>query len=109
METVDRARVALAIYPELLKAHASRGWTARATANVIAASAEGNPFPTNLDADAPINELAPPSQATTVHTAIAAGWSVGRLGAELAAHVSRQRSHGSPVSHNAPSAASSYY
>ena len=93
METVDRARVTVAIYPELLKAHASACWTAQATANVIAASAEGNPFPTNLDSDAPINGLAPPSQAATVHTAVTQGWSVGRLSAELAAHVSRQRSH----------------
>ncbi|OSP23741.1 phytanoyl-CoA dioxygenase, partial [Streptomyces sp. 13-12-16] len=50
METVDREAVAGAVYPVLLKRQ-GEGAGERWLENVIAASAEGYPFPTNLDRD----------------------------------------------------------
>ncbi len=51
METVDRVGMVKALYPTLLAATAM---SASERANVIAASAEGYAFPTNLDRDPPI-------------------------------------------------------
>ncbi len=45
METVDREAVANAVYPVLLKRRGARAWTSGWLKNVIAASAEGYPFP----------------------------------------------------------------
>ncbi|MGA5769879.1 phytanoyl-CoA dioxygenase family protein [Streptomyces pseudogriseolus] len=72
METVDREAVVGAVYPVLL-ARKAEGATQRWLENVIAASAEGYPFPTNLDNDPPVDGLAPPSQADMVRRALAEG------------------------------------
>ncbi|MEU8295408.1 phytanoyl-CoA dioxygenase family protein [Streptomyces pseudogriseolus] len=72
METVDREAVVGAVYPVLL-ARKAEGAPQRWLENVIAASAEGYPFPTNLDNDPPVDGLAPPSQADMVRRALAEG------------------------------------
>ncbi|MGW2524932.1 phytanoyl-CoA dioxygenase family protein [Streptomyces sp. NPDC001617] len=69
METVDREAVANAVYPVLLRRKAE-GASAEWLDHVIAASAEGYPFPTNLDSDPPVDGLAPPSQADLVREAL---------------------------------------
>ncbi|MGW2716875.1 phytanoyl-CoA dioxygenase family protein [Streptomyces sp. NPDC001492] len=69
METVDREAVANAVYPVLLRRKAD-GADEAWLENVIAASAEGYPFPTNLDSDPPVDGLAPPSQADLVREAL---------------------------------------
>ncbi|MER6418801.1 phytanoyl-CoA dioxygenase family protein [Streptomyces sp. NPDC001137] len=69
METVDREAVANAVYPVLLRRKAE-GADEAWLENVIAASAEGYPFPTNLDSDPPVDGLAPPSQADLVREAL---------------------------------------
>jgi ectoine hydroxylase-related dioxygenase (phytanoyl-CoA dioxygenase family) len=69
METVDRERMANAVYPVLLKRKAqgaSQAWLD----NVVAACAEGYAFPTNLDLDPPVEGLAPPAQSDTVRRAL---------------------------------------
>ena len=69
METVDRERMANAVYPVLLKRKAqgaSKAWLD----NVIAACAEGYAFPTNLDLDPPVEGLAPPAQSEIVRRAL---------------------------------------
>jgi ectoine hydroxylase-related dioxygenase (phytanoyl-CoA dioxygenase family) len=91
MESVDRRRVALALFPALL-ARKSAGMTDRALRNVIAASAEGYPFPTNLDRDAPVDGLAPSSQADVVWRAVQEGWPAADLAAELDALATRRAS-----------------
>lgn len=91
MESIDRARVSAAIFDDLVKAQATEGWDPRALDNVIAASAEGYAFPTNLDRDQPIDGLAPPTQADLVHQALAEGWDHSRLVARLAEQVERTR------------------
>ncbi|MGW2643125.1 phytanoyl-CoA dioxygenase family protein [Streptomyces sp. NPDC001348] len=69
METVDREAVVNAVYPVLLERKAQgvgEAWLER----VVAASAEGYPFPTDLDSDPPVDGLAPPSQADLVRRAL---------------------------------------
>jgi hypothetical protein len=61
--------------------------------NVIAASAEGYPFPTNLDWDQPIGGLAPQSQADVVAHALAQGWSVEKVADELAQYARKRRTN----------------
>ncbi len=65
METVDRAKVVTAVYP-VLRARRAAGADQAAVANAVAASAEGYPFPTNLDLDQPIGGLTPLAQADIV-------------------------------------------
>ena len=67
----------------------AEGWDPRALDNVIAASAEGYAFPTNLDRDQPVDGLAPPTQADLVRQALAEGWDHPRLVARLREQVER--------------------
>jgi ectoine hydroxylase-related dioxygenase (phytanoyl-CoA dioxygenase family) len=71
MESVDRVAMVKALYPVL---RAEPNLSAAGRANVIAASAEGYAFPTNLDRDPPIGGLAPQSQAALMAEALAEGW-----------------------------------
>jgi len=91
METVDREAVANAVYPVLLK-RKSEGVGEQWLRNVIAASAEGYPFPTNLDSDPPVDGLAPPSQADVVRRALGEEWTPEELRAELRAGGERRES-----------------
>jgi ectoine hydroxylase-related dioxygenase (phytanoyl-CoA dioxygenase family) len=88
MEAVDRTAMCRALYPVLVAQQAS-GTDERTLRNVIAASAEGYAFPTNLDRDQPIGGLAPETQAELVRRALQEGWSPEVLGTELAAQVER--------------------
>ena len=54
MESVDRLKMSLALYPALRRLVAAKAVTAAGADNAIAASAEGYAFPTNLDRDPPI-------------------------------------------------------
>ena len=79
MEVIDREKITLAIYDALASAMREPQWTAQDTANVIAASAEGYPFPTNLDLDQPMYGLAPLSQAELVREALDRGHGTSEL------------------------------
>jgi ectoine hydroxylase-related dioxygenase (phytanoyl-CoA dioxygenase family) len=65
MESVDRTAMSKALYPTLRQLKA-RGASERYLRNVIAASAEGYGFPTNLDRDQPVGGIAPESQAELI-------------------------------------------
>ncbi|MFF7520296.1 phytanoyl-CoA dioxygenase family protein [Streptomyces pseudovenezuelae] len=91
METVDREAVSNAVYPALLR-RKTEGADAEWLDHVIAASAEGYPFPTNLDSDPPVDGLAPPSQADLVRRALAEGWTPRTLRDELRAGADRRTS-----------------
>jgi ectoine hydroxylase-related dioxygenase (phytanoyl-CoA dioxygenase family) len=93
METVDREVVVAAVYDDLRKAHVTEGWDRREIDNVIAASAEGYSFPTNLDRDQPIDGLAPMSQAQLLARALEEDWDHATLVARMRAHVDRSRTH----------------
>lgn len=78
MEVLDRTAMVRAVYPALLAMKAA-GRSERELANAVNATAEGYPFPTNLDRDQPIGSLAPPSQVDTVLAALADGLSPEEL------------------------------
>jgi ectoine hydroxylase-related dioxygenase (phytanoyl-CoA dioxygenase family) len=83
METVDRTAMALALFPVLREFSGS-------VANVIAASAEGYAFPTNLDRDQPIDGLAPQTQAELLTQALAEGWAFETFRTALLAQHARR-------------------
>ncbi|WOP39228.1 phytanoyl-CoA dioxygenase family protein [Streptomyces sp. Li-HN-5-13] len=91
METVDREAVAGAVFPVLLQRKAE-GVDAEWLDRVVAASAEGYPFPTNLDSDPPVDGLAPLSQADVVRRAVREEWTPEALRAELRAGTERRES-----------------
>jgi ectoine hydroxylase-related dioxygenase (phytanoyl-CoA dioxygenase family) len=93
MESVDRARVTKAVYPALV-GRAAEGWTSAALACAVAASAEGYPFPTNLDLDQPIGGLTPLSQADIVHRALDEGWAPAQLDDAIDAYAGRRSTRG---------------
>ncbi|WP_393083911.1 phytanoyl-CoA dioxygenase family protein [Streptomyces sp. LN704] len=90
METVDRESMVNALFPVLSRrrsAGVGEAWLRR----VVAACAEGYPFPTDLDLDPPLEGLAPPSQADTVWRALTEEWSPRRLRQELRDGAERRR------------------
>src|SRR3954452_3899315 len=91
METVDRTAMCRALYPALL-AQKAAGTGERTLRNVVAASAEGYAFPTNLDRDQPIGGLAPETQAELVLRALQEEWTPDALDAELTAQAERHTS-----------------
>ena len=90
-EAVDRSAMSVAVSPAL-QVMADDGASPAAIANVIAACAEGYPFPTNLDLDQPVGGLAPPTQADILARAVAEGWSRQQLETELVAWSTRRSS-----------------
>jgi ectoine hydroxylase-related dioxygenase (phytanoyl-CoA dioxygenase family) len=90
MEAVDRSAMSAAVSPAL-QAMANDGASPAAIANVIAACAEGYPFPANLDLDQPAGGLAPPTQADILTRAVAEGWPRQQLEAELGAWSDRRQ------------------
>ncbi len=89
MESLDRTAMVRAVYPALL-AMTAAGRPKRDIANAVNATAEGYPFPTNLDSDQPIGSLAPPSQVDTVLAALAGGLTAAALEAALDAQQIRR-------------------
>jgi ectoine hydroxylase-related dioxygenase (phytanoyl-CoA dioxygenase family) len=86
METVNRTRMLQALYPVLAR---SPGLNID---NVIAASAEGYPFPTNLDSNPPIGGMAPKTQADFLREALVSGQSSAEFFAALALLESKNQS-----------------
>jgi ectoine hydroxylase-related dioxygenase (phytanoyl-CoA dioxygenase family) len=78
METVNRAGMSRAVFPVLRE-----GGPGIDVANVIAATAEGYPFPTNLDRNPPIGGLAPRTMADFLTQAVREGWNDAQLDAVL--------------------------
>src|SRR3954469_6950646 len=91
METVDRTAMCRALYPALL-AQKAAGADDLTVHNVVAASAEGYAFPTNLDRDQPIGGLAPETQAELVRRALQEKWTPEALDAELTVQAERHTS-----------------
>ncbi|AXG81705.1 phytanoyl-CoA dioxygenase family protein [Streptomyces paludis] len=91
MESVDREAMVNAVYP-VLRRRRAEGADAAWLDTVIAACAEGYPFPTNLDADPPVEGLAPPSQADLVRRALAEDRSPESLRDALRAGAERRKS-----------------
>jgi hypothetical protein len=60
---------------------------------LIAATAEGYPFPCNLDIDSPLSGMAPPSQQDILRQALQERWDPARLDAAIDAYENRRTSH----------------
>ncbi|WP_068108244.1 phytanoyl-CoA dioxygenase family protein [Tropicimonas marinistellae] len=90
MESVDRAAMSAALLPALVSLKQAGRLSESMLRAAIAASAEGYPFPTNLDTDPPVGGNAPASQADLLAQAVAEGLSVDAFSVELAALKTRQ-------------------
>jgi ectoine hydroxylase-related dioxygenase (phytanoyl-CoA dioxygenase family) len=71
IEAVNRSKMLTQLYPTLLQLNSDNNVSKHHLNNIIAATAEGYAFPTNLDTDLPVGGLAPPSQADLVRSALA--------------------------------------
>ncbi len=90
METVDRQLVVETVYPVLLAGKGAR-LSVEQVAAVVAATAEGYAFPTNLDRDPPIDGMSPLTQADLVHAALSESATPATLHARLDEHAVRRR------------------
>lgn len=93
IEIVDRARLSQAVYADLSAAAVQGQLTLREVDNVVAASAEGYPFPANLDIDSPLSGMAPPSQQDVMRQALVEGWDQEAFAQAIAEQLERKRSH----------------
>jgi ectoine hydroxylase-related dioxygenase (phytanoyl-CoA dioxygenase family) len=90
METLDRRRMCEAVYPSLRRERDAGRMSDAELDAVIAACAEGYPFPTNLDRDPPLHGLAPASQQSLLRLALERNGSVGELAKALTEHAWRR-------------------
>ena len=87
METVDRRAMCLAVFDALKAAQMDE----TSLDAVIASTAEGYSFPTNLDSDPPVGGLAPKTQQALLKEAVLSGWDKETLATELYAMAERQK------------------
>jgi ectoine hydroxylase-related dioxygenase (phytanoyl-CoA dioxygenase family) len=90
MESVDRTRMAKALYPTLRSLRSSGALNEDQIRNAVAASAEGYSFPTNLDSDPPIGGLAPQTQQALVLHALAENWDARQFNEALDQQAARR-------------------
>ncbi|MDE0110672.1 MAG: phytanoyl-CoA dioxygenase family protein [Albidovulum sp.] len=90
-EIVDRSRISKQVYPLLAEMKASAALSHRQIDNVVAATAEGYPFPVNLDLDSPLSGMAPPSQQDIMRQAISEGWTADAFAAAVNEQDERKR------------------
>jgi ectoine hydroxylase-related dioxygenase (phytanoyl-CoA dioxygenase family) len=90
MESVDRLKMSLRLYPALKGLLNGNGITAAEADNAIAASAEGYSFPTNLDRDPPKGGLAPKSQQDLMRQALKENWAPEVFAEEAEAQARRK-------------------
>lgn len=79
METVNREKMVLALYPSLLKRVEQGELDEEGMQAVIAMSADGYSFPTNLDTDPPLHGMAPQTGQQLLELALRERWEVGRF------------------------------
>ena len=87
MESVDRLRMCLALYPAL------RGMGPAEQASAVAACAEGYAFPTNLDRNPPVGGLAPESQQGLLLRALQEDWPFEQLTGALQQQAQKNLTH----------------
>ncbi|MDJ0821592.1 MAG: phytanoyl-CoA dioxygenase family protein [Paracoccaceae bacterium] len=92
MESVDRARMSEIALQPLQQAWRAGEISENALDAVIAATAEGYAFPTNLDRDPPVDGLAPKSQQVLLKEAVLNGTDAEAFRTQLHKHAARRRS-----------------
>jgi len=90
MESVDRLKMSLKLYPALKGLVAEKSLTAAEADNAIAATADGYSFPTNLDRDPPKGGLAPKTQQDLMRQALKEGWTADVFSQEAEAQAWRK-------------------
>ncbi|WP_170559430.1 phytanoyl-CoA dioxygenase family protein [Ruegeria atlantica] len=90
MEAVDRRSMSEAVFPSLVALKQRGALVGTELDAAIAATAEGYPFPTNLDTDPPVGGNAPASQADILRRAVSEGWTEAQLAETFSALQSRQ-------------------
>jgi ectoine hydroxylase-related dioxygenase (phytanoyl-CoA dioxygenase family) len=90
MESVDRTRMALRLYPVLLALQTTGKMSNETAHSAIAACAEGYAFPTNLDRDPPVAGLAPASQQTLMAQALREHWPAEKFNLALQAQADKK-------------------
>ena len=90
IEIVDRARMTKHLYPTMLAMVNDGRLAGRAIETLIAATAEGYPFPCNLDVDSPLSGMAPPSQQDILRQALNERWAPERLVTAIDDYVARR-------------------
>lgn len=75
IEILDRTRMSKVLYPTLKKMVKDGNLDEQQVKNVVAACAEGYPFPSNLDLDSPLSGMAPESQQGLMRRALECDWS----------------------------------
>lgn len=90
MEAIDRSAMVRALFPVVAELEQAGKMDDAQIAALIAASAEGYPFPTNLDTDPPVGGNAPPSQADVMRRALVDRKSPSEFNTDLAALSQRQ-------------------
>ena len=91
IEIVDRSRISKEVYPLLAEMKASGALSPRQVDNVVAATAEGYPFPVNLDLDSPLSGMAPPSQQDIMRQALTEAWTAEAFAAAITEQDERKR------------------
>jgi len=90
MESVDRLKMSLRLYPALKGLLTDGAITAAEADYAIAASAEGYSFPTNLDRDPPKGGMAPKTQQDLMRQALEENWEPDRFVNEAEAQARRK-------------------
>ncbi len=90
METVDRIKVAKAVYPALQSRYAA-GVDPAVLTNAVNCAAEGYPFPSNLDLDENVGGLTPLAQNALLEQALRDGLTADEVAAALDAYATRHR------------------
>lgn len=90
METVNREKMVLALYPSLLKRVEQGEMDEEGMQAVIAMSADGYSFPTNLDTDPPLHGMAPQTGQQLLELALRERWDEARF-AEAVEGMRRKR------------------
>lgn len=91
MEALDRKTMCRSVYPILCEPNCKELLGKIGIRNVVAATAEGYSFPTNLDSDPPVGGLAPKSQADIMSDALDANLSTGEFEEALESLAVRQK------------------
>ena len=90
IETVDTARICRAIYPALMDACTRNKFSTAELDSIVASSAEGYAFPTNLDLDQPTHSMIPMSEQDLLRQAIAEQWSADQFSQSLEEQAGRR-------------------
>ncbi|WP_110950266.1 phytanoyl-CoA dioxygenase family protein [Pseudomonas bohemica] len=90
METVNRERMMLALYPLLLKRVEQGELDDEELQAVVAMSADGYSFPTNLDTDPPLHGMAPQTGQQLLEQALHERWAMDRFAEAVAAMRSKR-------------------